>query len=203
MKCGIQLRCWTIQIDEAYTHAFDGCVRLQRADTLHDECLETLYECKVVHPSPVSVSRWVTTHIVDNYIDRFETCAAAAYLLCRFDCRRKDGTAYPPCIGEALELGCDRTKVAADVMSRVELSPFLKGRRVLGVKAFQAEIETSDGGREVVGERVTDGSVGACFGFVVSAVELAERRQSSCKGGKVGGRADHVPSTLEDESLSA
>lgn len=50
-----------------------------------------------------------------------------------------------------------------------------------------------------MGERVTDGSIGARFGFMVGAVELADRRHSSCQDGKVGGRADHVPSTLEYE----
>ena len=169
---------------------------------MQDECLETLYECEVVHPGSVIVGCWVTTYIVDDDIYRFEACAAATCLLCRSDCRRKDGTAYPPCIGKALELRCDRAKVAANVMSRVELSPFLNGGRVLGVETFQAEIETSDGGWEVVGERVTDGSVSASLGFVVGTVELADRRQSSCKSGEVRGRADHIPSTLEDEGLS-
>ena len=100
---------------------------------------------------------------------------------CGFDGGREDGTANPSAIGETFELRCDRTKVAANVVTRVELSPFFERGRVLGVKAFQAEIQTRDGRGEIVGERVTDGTVGACFGFVVGAVELADGRHCSCE----------------------
>ena len=180
MEGGIQLRCRTIQIDEADPHVPDRCVCLQHADALHDECLEALYECQIVHPGPVIVGCWVTAHIVDDDIDRFETRAAAPCLFCRFDCRRKDGAANPPSIGEALELRCYRAEVAADMVNGVELSPFLEGGRVLGVETFQAEIQTGDGGWEVVDQRVTDGSVSACLGFVVGTMEFADRRQSHC-----------------------
>ena len=147
------------------------------------------------------MSCWVTTQVVYDDVDGFETWAAATCLLCRFDCGREDGAADPSAVGKALELRCDRAEVAANVVIRIELSPFFKRGRVLGVKTFQAEINTSDSRGETVGERVTDSSVGACFGFVVGAVKLADGRQSSCKGGEVGGRADHVPSTLKYEGL--
>lgn len=136
MEHGIELRGRTVQIYEADAHVLDGCVRLQRANTLDDECLESLDECEIMHPGPVIVACQVTTHIVDDDIDGFETCAATTCLLGRFDCSREDGTANPAGIGETLELGCDGAKVAADVVSRIELSPFFERGRVLRVKAF-------------------------------------------------------------------
>ena len=87
--------------------------------------------------------------------------------------------------------------MTADVVGWVEFAPFFEGGGGFGVEAFEAEVEVGDGCWEIGFEGVADAGVGHCFGFVVGAVEFAERWESGDEGFEVVVGTDHVPGSFD------
>ena len=139
MEVWVQERSRRIEIQEADAHVVYQRVCTQCSDCFEDELFEGLDEGPVVDAGAVVELGGVAAAVSDEEIDGVEFRGSTAGGE-GFDGGFEEAGADVPCEGEGFELREDATKVFADVVFGVELSPFGKRGGLFSVQSFQAYV---------------------------------------------------------------
>ena len=140
----------------------------------------------------------VTTAVFDNQIYGFKPYVVTL-IFHGIGGDGKKTTADAAGIGQGFKLGRDATEVMADVVGRVDFTPFLQDGGLFVVQAFQADVDVSDCGGEIL-EDGTHGGVRFGFRFRIGAVPFSEVWNGAGNGVEVGLLADDIPCAFQDES---